>query len=123
MIPKDKWGVHERHCCPKHGCKYGDMDCPVTLGLTTKHNEHCEMCEDETDHPDPLSLLEAWLNANSKLYRCNERAFANRREIYEQGKSAGVAIFCEQDLSNILKNLRKNPTAVAERGKKEGWWK
>jgi hypothetical protein len=23
---------HGRHCCKKHGCKYGDDDCPVVLG-------------------------------------------------------------------------------------------
>jgi hypothetical protein len=22
-------GVHQSHCCGKHGCKYGDRDCPV----------------------------------------------------------------------------------------------
>jgi hypothetical protein len=33
-IPKERWGVHETHCCEKHGCKYGDdKDCPVVLGL------------------------------------------------------------------------------------------
>lgn len=33
-IPKERWGVHETHCCSKHGCKYGqDNDCPVALGL------------------------------------------------------------------------------------------
>lgn len=32
-IPKSQWGVHETHCCEDHGCKYGDVDCPVTIGL------------------------------------------------------------------------------------------
>ena len=32
-IPQDKWGVHRTHCCKKHGCKYGNQDCPVELGL------------------------------------------------------------------------------------------
>lgn len=25
-------GVHKTHCCRKHGCKYGDDDCPVVSG-------------------------------------------------------------------------------------------
>lgn len=36
--------VHEAHCCPKHGCKYGDDDCPVENGfIEPKYT--CESCE------------------------------------------------------------------------------
>jgi len=28
----DKQGVHIAHCSKEHGCKYGDLDCPVVLG-------------------------------------------------------------------------------------------
>lgn len=45
-IPKDRWGVHETHCCLKHGCKYGDEDCPVALDLI-KQQYPCEWCDDE----------------------------------------------------------------------------
>ena len=44
-IPKDSWGVHEHHCCSKHGCKYGDEDCPVAIGLTTQVYP-CEYCDE-----------------------------------------------------------------------------
>jgi hypothetical protein len=45
-IPKDRWGVHETHCCKKHGCKYGDYeDCPVCLGLI-KQKYGCEVGDD-----------------------------------------------------------------------------
>lgn len=30
-MDKSEFGVHETHCCVKHGCKYGDKDCPVVL--------------------------------------------------------------------------------------------
>ena len=71
-IPRDRWGVHETHCCKRHGCKYGEHDnCPVTLGLIKQaygcetgsdFNENCfaeeitpegvfEMYEKETDSP------------------------------------------------------------------------
>ena len=51
IMDKENWPVHERHCCPKHGCKYGDKDCPVVNRLTEKHNEHCEDCENEAKYP------------------------------------------------------------------------
>ena len=71
-IPRDRWGVHETHCCKRHGCKYGEhANCPVTLGLIKQaygcetgsdFNEDCfaeevtsegvfEMYEAETDSP------------------------------------------------------------------------
>ncbi len=35
--------VHSTHCCDKHGCKYGDDDCPVTLGKEQQEYP-CETC-------------------------------------------------------------------------------
>src|SRR5690606_7197561 len=32
VTPRNEWGVHEKHCCSKHGCKYGDNNCCVELG-------------------------------------------------------------------------------------------
>lgn len=43
-IPKAQWGVHETHCCVKHGCKYGYKDCPVELDLI-KQRYPCEQNE------------------------------------------------------------------------------
>ena len=40
-------GVHEAHCCLKHGCKYGDDDCPVADGRV-KQMYPCETCEWDT---------------------------------------------------------------------------
>lgn len=42
-IEKENWGVHETHCCAKHGCKYGDEDCPVVIGFI-KQKYDCEDC-------------------------------------------------------------------------------
>lgn len=47
-IPREKWGVHESHCCVKHGCKYGHEDCPVAMELT-KQQYPCEVCSDERE--------------------------------------------------------------------------
>jgi hypothetical protein len=35
--------VHSTHCCTQHGCKYGDKDCPVVLGIE-KQGYPCEDC-------------------------------------------------------------------------------
>jgi hypothetical protein len=39
-------GVHTRHCCARHGCKYRDEDCPVALG-THKAEYGCEDCDED----------------------------------------------------------------------------
>lgn len=46
------YGTHGTHCCAEHGCKYGDIDCPVVSGFMTQNYE-CEECSDshwETKH-------------------------------------------------------------------------
>lgn len=46
--PKDRRCVHTEHCCVNHGCKYGDPDCSVWLGLRNQSYpcETCSMYED-----------------------------------------------------------------------------
>ena len=43
-----EWGVHRTHCCSKHGCKYGDADCPVAIELI-KQDYDCESCSWDND--------------------------------------------------------------------------
>ena len=38
-----KIGVHVRHCCSIHGCKYGNLDCPVEI-RTVEQDHPCEQC-------------------------------------------------------------------------------
>jgi hypothetical protein len=38
-------GTHAGHCCKKHGCKYGDEDCPVQFGHIIQ-DYPCEWCND-----------------------------------------------------------------------------
>ena len=33
-VKKEDYEVHASHCCFYHGCKYGNDNCPVELGLT-----------------------------------------------------------------------------------------
>lgn len=48
-VPKSNWGVHETHCCSNHGCKYGHVDCPVTIELI-KQEYPCEDCREQEEH-------------------------------------------------------------------------
>jgi hypothetical protein len=84
-VPKERWGVHETHCCKRHGCKYGEHDnCPVTLGLIKQayscetgsdFNEDCfademtpegvfELYEKETDRPTYEGFKDWFLSNN-----------------------------------------------------------
>lgn len=41
--------VHDAHCCPRHGCKYGDKDCTVESGkYPGLVCEICDMMREET---------------------------------------------------------------------------
>lgn len=40
----DKIGVHGAHCCLRHGCSYGNNDCPVAWG-TIGQKYRCELCD------------------------------------------------------------------------------
>ena len=101
---KDRWGVHESHCCPKHGCKYGDEECPVVLGLTQKHNEHCEMCEDEKENPTILDLVNAYCEARIR----------NTNDVKMQLEF--------ESITNLIVKATENKYGVIERAKIEGWW-
>ncbi len=45
-MDKSKYGVHRTHCCIRHGCKYGDENCPV-VNKKIKQEYLCEECGDE----------------------------------------------------------------------------
>ncbi|MDD4779153.1 MAG: hypothetical protein PHT02_00920 [Tissierellia bacterium] len=45
-MDKSKYGVHASHCCIKHGCKYGDKDCPV-VNRKIKQEYLCEYCGED----------------------------------------------------------------------------
>lgn len=40
--------VHTRHCCQRHGCKYGDEDCSVETGRL-EQDYPCERCHEEEE--------------------------------------------------------------------------
>jgi hypothetical protein len=60
-IPIERWGVHETHCCKKHGCKYGNIDCPVVLKLIpqkyTCEEDDQDPCLEERDYYSELRAM------------------------------------------------------------------
>jgi hypothetical protein len=49
-------GVHAAHCCIRHGCKYGDPQCPVMKKVVTQEYD-CEMCDEDAER-QPVTLAE-----------------------------------------------------------------
>lgn len=41
---RPEFGSHPSHCCYRHGCKYGDHDCPVVDERATQEYP-CEQCQ------------------------------------------------------------------------------
>lgn len=68
----DSVNVHTEHCCYKHGCKYANEQCPVTLGIQSQ-SYPCEECmiEDGTDFyhhfdtTEPITEDEEWPSGDS----------------------------------------------------------
>ena len=119
MVDKElgRWGVHETHCCPKHGCKYGDDSCPVMLGLTNKHNENCEGCENDRTNPDPLDLIEAY------LIKDIERAKSEYHHLWGAAPEDGAEAYNIEITLEVVRSIRKFPIRAAKKAREEGWWK
>ena len=66
-MKKAEYGVHKNHCCKRHGCKYGQDDCPVASG-EVEQLYPCESCGWE-DGNRRFVLLKA---AYDLLMKCTE---------------------------------------------------
>ena len=65
--------VHMTHCCIKHGCKYGDEECPIVLGLI-KQLYQCEECNMKYANPKIAKECENWCSQN---HSCNMQIIKN----------------------------------------------
>jgi hypothetical protein len=71
-------GTHREHCCIRHGCKYGNEDCPVALGeepmsylqcqLGAEMNRTCRSLEDVTKWKEKDAMTQ---NKNSAVPMSN----------------------------------------------------
>jgi hypothetical protein len=112
---KKQYGVHESHCCPKHGCKYGDEDCPVVNRKTDKYNLGCESCQEEYEHPTRDALLLAWIRSHT------EYALMGSRCEYESG-FYDTEVIRVSDIETISYEIENDMQTVRTRGIKGGWW-
>lgn len=51
--------VHKAHCCHVHGCKYGDVNCPVEGGSVFQ-NHPCEQCPGNSDFTIEITAEELY---------------------------------------------------------------
>lgn len=60
----DNVGVHAAHCCAKHGCKYGNDECPVQAG-NVKQEHPCEYCDMDDEAAAPVvDKIVKWLEGH-----------------------------------------------------------
>lgn len=64
QTPTYRQRVHAEHCC-RHGCKYGDENCPVVVGevaqTRTCHDLGCDEPEARSALDDAVSELSEWV--------------------------------------------------------------
>lgn len=75
-IDLDKVGVHTRHCCIVHGCKYGEYDtCPVCIGYA-KQEHLCEWCSEDEIQKE-MSEEQLWNKVNKTFIKENRKLKLN----------------------------------------------
>ena len=81
-------GTHARHCCKKHGCKYGDEDCPVQFGHIIQ-DYPCEWCNDPhelyMDAVKEMCECSLDLNMDKVIKEKLEKLIKARNKYYQQG--------------------------------------
>lgn len=73
---KSKFEVHQSHCCILHGCKYGDADCPVVLGIV-KQEYLCETCETDDFFDINNENVESQKQIDDKFLKLNRKLKLN----------------------------------------------
>ena len=58
------FGVHQSHCCKKHGCKYGEENCPVANG-SVKQDTPCERCGTDDEDIDAATISDLRIELKS----------------------------------------------------------
>lgn len=61
-----QYPVHKSHCCVRHGCKYGDEDCPVVCGKI-KQLYGCESCDIQEEENSELEELRLYKSEHERL--------------------------------------------------------
>ena len=81
------FGVHQSHCCKKHGCKYGNENCPVENG-SIEQDTPCERCRTDDEDVDAATISDLKIELES-VKRDNETLRRQIAEILQKG-AAGI---------------------------------
>jgi len=94
-------GVHAHHCCKRHGCKYGNDDCPVAYGNLDQEYP-CEDCRDDEFDIDKA----VWEYLITKMSRFDEKdlALAKALQIEEMIRTKKISFDKVMDM--IFKMFR-----------------
>jgi len=73
-----EYRVHTTHCCKKHGCKYGDNDCPIAYG-NEEQVYPCPDCDDGYDDEPDFDIkapdIEWIMDERKKGYKNESKAY------------------------------------------------
>ena len=103
LVPlKSNARVHITHCCVRHGCKYGDKDCPVENGYVDQQYD-CEDCDN--DKKDAIREL---LEIGFKRTKYDNKLFVwNKYDFYIKEKN----IYHAKDvLVHVIEYVQENGT-------------
>lgn len=67
MDPNEN-AVHVVHCCARHGCKYGEVTCPV-VNNRLEQKYPCEDCQPVESLEDRLAFLVEEIEWSKKMER------------------------------------------------------
>ena len=115
---------HDTHCCIEHGCKYGDDNCPIYLGIR-KQLYSCEDCGLETEgyygspklteHEQEVYLNALWENKqNPHVHSPLEESLAkftehvSRKNLLSILKSISVLLkdYSVHDMIDCLRDIK-----------------
>jgi hypothetical protein len=86
--------VHTEHCCLKHGCKYGDDDCPVESGAKFQSFD-CEACYEEKGDPNFLRINT--LETEAAKLRGELAVLRNAIKAHKESFSEEDYVYVEED--------------------------
>lgn len=106
---KDNKGVHESHCCIRHGCKYGEEDCPVVSG-EIKQLYDCEACgfdEEDYDIYKELEELRLYKREHERLKKELNKILHPNNDGPKNPSFCDIVAYVRGDLRKLKKEIEE----------------
>jgi hypothetical protein len=106
--------VHTEHCCARHGCKYGDDDCPVALGQKAQ-SYLCESCTGDELDLDLLREVQGRLTEEQWEAYQNQLWAEWQLQAHNPGWPLGRVLLhasCAQKIKALTQILRKTVSSA-----------